>query len=519
VSQNVPLRSTLTDSPYSYSGGRDGVICAWDLNLNLDSNNLALDSALSPSATSSSYLPSSIHSNSISSYNSSLRGNSPTPSAPRSQRSGPQTTLRHQVQAHTHWVNDIALVHDNQALVSASSDISVKLWRPTAHASTPPQTIGLHSDYVKCLASPGSELNWVASGGLDRTVRLWDLNGGGEVLKINVGEDENAGNKGSVYALAATGSLITGGGPESIVRVWDARSGERVTKFVGHTDNIRAILIGADGETVMTASSDQTVKIWSMSARRCMHTLTMHNDSVWSLYSDHPRLEQFWSSDRSGLVAKTDARGKNELDEGLCVAVCQEGSGVNRVIGSGKYLWTATSSSSLNRWPDVPTEDAEVSLPESYSFYHRASVGTLNRSRLSSVPMQQQGSHGADSPRFATPTPGRKSSTSGTGIQIPFSNVLRLSNTAPFPVRRHRDVDTSTLYSATSTRKASDVLADSEEITTGIPVRSQPEFTIEGQHGLIKHVMLNDRRRVLTLDTAGEVMMWDLLKVSSNCCS
>jgi hypothetical protein len=26
--------------------------------------------------------------------------------------------------------------------------------------------------------------------------------------------------------------------------------------------------------------------------------------------------------------------------------------------------------------------------------------------------------------------------------------------------------------------------------------------------------MLNDRRRVLTLDTAGEVTMWDLLKVS-----
>lgn len=47
-----------------------------------------------------------------------------------------------------------------------------------------------------------------------------------------------------------------------------------------------------------------------------------------------------------------------------------------------------------------------------------------------------------------------------------------------------------------------------------IPFHDLPDETIEGQNGLIKHVMLNDRRRVLTLDTAGEVTMWDLLLVS-----
>jgi WD repeat-containing protein 48 len=335
-------------------------------------------------------------------------------------------------------------------------------------------------------------------------------------LNINVGEDENAGTKGSVYALAATGSLVAGGGPESIMRVWDARSGTRVTKFVGHTDNIRAVMISKDGETVISASSDQTVKVWSMSARRCMHTLTMHADSVWSLHSDDPRLEVFWSSDRAGLVAKTDARGKSEIDEGLCVAVCREGSGVNRVVGAGNYLWTATSSSSINRWADVRTEDAEVQLPESFSIYQRGSVGTLNRSRLSTQPMMRQSSNGAESPRFTSPTPGHKSSTSPGDNQIPFANVLRLSNTAPFPVRRTRDVDTSTLYSTTSIRKPSEVQNDSDDFDTGVPVQNLPDFTIEGQHGLIKHVMLNDRRRVLTLDTAGEVTMWDLLKVSDS---
>jgi WD repeat-containing protein 48 len=47
-----------------------------------------------------------------------------------------------------------------------------------------------------------------------------------------------------------------------------------------------------------------------------------------------------------------------------------------------------------------------------------------------------------------------------------------------------------------------------------LPVYSLPQETIEGQLGVIKHLMLNDRKRTLTQDTAGEVLLWDLLKVS-----
>jgi WD repeat-containing protein 48 len=50
------------------------------------------------------------------------------------------------------------------------------------------------------------------------------------------------------------------------------------------------------------------------------------------------------------------------------------------------------------------------------------------------------------------------------------------------------------------------------DLSLVIPIRGQPAETIEGQNGLIKHHMLNDRKRILTLDTAGEVVLWDLLK-------
>lgn len=444
---------------FRYSGGRDGAICAWNLNLDLKQTPIDLeDPFASPE-------------------------DPPTDTAPKKKTS---TTFLSQTQAHTHWVNDIVLAQNNTALVSASSDLTVRVWRPQSDDSTP-QTIGQHADYVKCLASPSPTADWVASGGLDRKISLWDLSGAGKKLEIDVGWEEiNSSEKGSIYALGLSRSMMASGGPESIVRLWDPRSGKRITKFMGHTDNIRDILINESGDMIMTASSDQTIKVWSVTAGRCMHTLTMHNDSVWSLYSDDPQLGVFYSSDRSGLVVKTDVRGTlGEMDDGLSIAVAQEHEGINRVIACGDHIWTATSSASINRWANVDT-GSDVPLPEAFRHHRASSVSSR--------------------PRQVSPFP-----ANGNGVtkkEIPTKSILKISNTASFPTSA-READTGTIYSRDA-RKGSEVIID-PDIGVIEPVQHLPEETIEGQYGLVKHKLLNDRQRVLTLDSAGEVVLWDLL--------
>lgn len=435
------------------------MICAWDLNLDLQNPVIPDHDAKLPPATA--------------------------------------TTYRQQVQAHTHWINDIALAQNNQVLVSASSDVTVKVWRPSATDGQPPQTIGLHSDYVKTLAVPNSTCDWVASGGLDRKINLWDLSGAGQKLSIDVGDDE-AGTmqmreKGSVYALAATDSLLASGGPEKTVRVWDCRSGRRITKLVGHTDNVRDILVSQDGTTIMSASSDQTVKVWSTIAGRCMYTLTMHDASVWSLFSADPDLSVVYSSDKNGLVAKTDTRNTIELDEGLSVAVCQEHEGVHKVVAAGDCLWTATSRPSINRWRDVNTDNAEIDIPEDYNTRRRSSAKGRHASSTSQTDFPS-------APPILTPSAGGKR-------KIPLKHMLRLSNTAWFPTPISPETESNSPSARRGTLEGSTL----DALVTQ-PVRHQPDHSVEGQNGLIKHVMLNDRKRVLTLDTAGEVVMWDLLK-------
>lgn len=421
----------------------------------------------------------------------------------------PTHTFRKQVQAHTHWVNDIVLVKNNLGLVSASSDVTVKLWRPHGHETTQAYTIGSHSDYVKCLATPDRSANWVASGGLDHKINLWDLAGGGNTLEIDVGKVGDV-VKGSIYTLRAKGSLLASGGPEGVARLWDVRSGRGITKLVGHTDNIRDILISDDEDTILTASSDQTIKVWSIAAGRCIHTLTMHNDSVWSLYSNDPNLAVFYSGDKSGLVAKTDTRRAMEIDDGVSVAVCQEHDGIARVLPVGGSVWTATSSSSVNRWLDVDTE-LEIETPPSSPHDERARSpeGRAN-SRSDDSPTRPAINGTTNGITNGTPNGHETNGVDNKKKALPYNAILRVSNTALHPGRKV--VGRLPNSSSTNLRKASEVMV-ADDLSIVVPIRGQPAETIEGQNGLIKHVMLNDKKRILTLDTAGEVVLWDLLKV------
>ncbi|KAG5928958.1 hypothetical protein E4U53_002549 [Claviceps sorghi] len=446
-----------------YTGGRDGIVCAWDFDLDLD-----------PSRTAG------------------VVGGS-------ADAKQTQTRFRSQAQPHTHWINDISLVQSNTALVSASSDLTVKVWRPFSEEDgSRTVAIGEHADYVKCVATPPAHMNanWVASGGLDRKICLWDLNGAGKTLDIDV-KGEEIPEKGSVYALAVSRDIVASGGPEKMIRLYDPRTGDKISKLVGHLDNIRSILIDDSGDIILSASADKTIKMWSVKGGRCMYTFTMHDDSIWSLYSDDPSLGIFYSSDRSGLVAKTDVRGSmDDLDNGLSLAVAREHSGVSKVVAARGHIWTATNRSSVNRWGDVDTT-SDINLAE--KFPHLRTVSSTTSSRHN---------HASAAKTSATTPAADGQATKQRGISL--ESILRISNTAVLPCHTPFDAESTTI-NETPARRASETMIERPDPEVK-PVHEAPEDTIEGQFGLLKHKMLNDRRRVLTLDTAGDVLLWDLLE-------
>ncbi|KAJ1968506.1 hypothetical protein IWQ62_001205 [Dispira parvispora] len=269
----------VTDVPLEprgklYTAGRDGLTIAWQLNLPTTPDGM-------------------LH-------------------RPSVKATPPVTTYSAASQHHADWVNDIALCANGEAVATASSDRTVKIWRPAAYRDDPNlpptvSTVGCHGDYVKSLAYT-PDRQWLASGGLDRKILLWDIASprATPLTTFSRGSDML-----SVYTLAASrnGNVLVSGSPEKLVRVWDPRSGKAITNLTGHTDNIRTVIVSNDGELILSGSSDTTIKLWSLSAGRCIATYTYHTDSIWSLYSDHPRLDYFYSGGKDGLIAKTLTTG------------------------------------------------------------------------------------------------------------------------------------------------------------------------------------------------------------------
>ncbi|KAG6916840.1 hypothetical protein DXG01_005139 [Tephrocybe rancida] len=484
---------------------------------------------------------------------------------------GQPSEFRQSAQINSDWVNDILLCNNQQTVISASSDGTVKSWSPHMASSLNPSTIGTHSDYVRCLTH-SREQNWVASGSFDRTVKLWDLTRDGQIdpLVTFNPPDANA-PKSSIYALAADpfGTTIASGSPERVIRLWDPRTGKRTGKLVGHTDNIRAILMSEDAKYLLTGSADASIKLWSLATQRCLHTFTHHTESVWSLHSDHPSLEVFYSGDRSGLVCKVDVEDCSDVSEGECVLLCQDADpsspssdGINKIVAmDDNLLWTASGHSNIKRWSVLPRRSTRASTAifdlDGERYLRSESPSPFNSELPSEASSRPSTAHGPGGSMAASmqslstdtwPPPSEKDDDTRL-YGIPFESLVRLISpheAFTFTSGRARDPEVATLYSAASIKSVprqapmrsptmatfkpgrlihspktedtvhpvSSARADYEErelASDAVPLRAEPEDVIAGEHGLVRSIVLNDRVHALTVDTSGEVAVWNIV--------
>src|SRR5205823_2638246 len=103
----------------------------------------------------------------------------------------------------------------------------------------------------------------------DRTVRLWDLEGGRELLRFD-------GHKDKIWAVAYSPDErhALSGSMDNTVRLWDLRTGREVRRFVGHTGVVKSLAFSPDGKRALSGSAgefrsgkwspgtDHTVRLW-----------------------------------------------------------------------------------------------------------------------------------------------------------------------------------------------------------------------------------------------------------------
>ena len=114
-----------------------------------------------------------------------------------------------------------------------------------------------HTSEVKVAEFNGNGAR-LATGGADKTVRLWDVATGKELAVLN----HNTGV--FTVTFVPNSELLMSTDYHGAIHVWDLRTGRRVQQVDGHADFIGSVSLSADLSVLATAGRDEYVRLWKL---------------------------------------------------------------------------------------------------------------------------------------------------------------------------------------------------------------------------------------------------------------
>jgi WD40 repeat protein len=203
----------------------------------------------------------------------------------------------------------------------------------------------------------------MATGGSDRTAKLWDVSTDVPRVKWTLGGQRDTGHSGTIYRVAfdGLGKRLATASYDGTAMLWDVATGKPLRRFCERCDQLRDVAFSADGAFLAIASADGFGRLYSLVDESAAPIPIVHGEdknrvvqvSAVALDPDPKRPAAWITAGWDGVLRRWDRDGNDigkiprsrdyPKDSRITrLAFTRKGTEIAALIGAGVYFWPAS---------------------------------------------------------------------------------------------------------------------------------------------------------------------------------
>mmetsp|Transcript_38248 Transcript_38248/g.108128 ORF Transcript_38248/g.108128 Transcript_38248/m.108128 type:complete len:206 (-) Transcript_38248:906-1523(-) len=141
-------------------------------------------------------------------------------------------------------------------------------------------TYAAHQRCVKCLASVG---NFIASGGADDLIHIYDLNSGADLgFLMQPGQGAITCLESFTPEGLTTPTHLLSGGEDGVVNSWEAGgSWDHLSSLKGHKGAVSGLAVHHSGRVALSVGLDCGLRLWDLSRGKTSYACLCRSGASW----------------------------------------------------------------------------------------------------------------------------------------------------------------------------------------------------------------------------------------------
>ena len=185
------------------------------------------------------------------------------------------------------WSAIFAPVRNDLAILALGGSDAKLIGLKSARRESDETLVAFSPHGVIASASYSPDGSKIVTGSWDFSARIWDANTGADLRKL-AGDDGHTGFVNSaVFSPDLAGRWVLTASDDGTAKVWDAATGVVLATLTGHADRVRHATFSNDGSLILTSSNDRTARIWNLKATAQADGSTMVDATIAQVFNGH----------------------------------------------------------------------------------------------------------------------------------------------------------------------------------------------------------------------------------------